>query len=116
MKLSTLWQSKEDLQIAYKAELDGRRALQLRKALKAIQAELDTAQELWNEAIQKYGSGDRINPGDPGWNDFVKYVTEAFDTEVDVVWEAVLQPDDFEKISPKQLDALVAVGLMEDEG
>jgi hypothetical protein len=120
MKLGILLNIEDSLQKVFDLELDGQRAIKVRKLIKKISNEIQVFREEQNSCIEKHGVdgilSKETNP--EAFEKWVKKANEMANTEVELdISEPVITTEDLNgaKISAKDLDALIAVGLMEDE-
>ncbi len=120
MKLGTLINNQGVISKLYKVQLDGRRALQLRKILKSFAKELETFEELKNEKVTNIGKKTKdgnfaVEPGTPEYQEAVKYINELANTDI-ADPEPVFTDDSLEKLelSAWELDAIIAMGLYKE--
>lgn len=119
IKLGMLINSKEILDRLYKTRLDGARALRLRKIIKRFSEEITTFNEARNDYILEHGEktekGAKIEPNNPTFPDFLQYVREMGETEIDA-------PEPFfgEKelatldLSVEDIDQIEVLGLLKE--
>jgi len=117
MKLGIIIANREILQLLYKTRLDGRRALKLRKYIKALNEEILTFEEARNDYIREHGSGEppKIQPGTNGYTEFIKYLNEMAESEVESP-DPILTESDLEhfgELSIEDIDRIEALGLLE---
>jgi len=115
MKLVTLLDNQAGLQKAVDtAELDGRRAWDFRKLVKAISAELKQFNELKAEYVRKHGKEDRLNPkkNPEAYQQFIDYVQELIDSDVDIKTRPILTLEDLPKVTVPELEHLSNLGLI----
>jgi len=112
MKIGTLLKAQDSLGKAVEVEIDGKRALKLRKIKRAIEAELQNFTEMRDDFIKKHGVDGAMKPENPKFNDLIKLLNEVQEEEVEIEIEPVLKVDDFEKVSTKVLDDLMDIGLL----
>lgn len=120
IKLRTLINSKKILDRLYKTRLDGARALRLRKIIKRLAEEIKTFNEARNDYILGHGEktkeGAKIEPNSPAFSDFLKFVQEMGEAEIDA-------PEPFfgEKelatldLSAEDIDQIEALGLLKED-
>ncbi len=118
MKLGTLINNRQVFDILYKARLDGRRTLQLRKILKSFAQEIDVFNELKDERIKAIGKKDEsgnyiIEPDTPEYGEILGYMNELAASEIPDP-EPVLEESDLEKlnVSSDDIDRMEALGLI----
>lgn len=118
MQLSDIANHKEVLDDVYRAKLSGSKAIKLRKAITAIEAEIKEFDALREDLVKRYGTEEdmkyTIGPDNPNFAEVSKQLSEAAQEPVSVTWSPMLSVEDFDKISAREIDGLVALGLMED--
>lgn len=122
MKLGTLVNNQGVLEKLYKTPLDGRRAFQLRKRLKALGEEIKVYEEARAEYIREHGTaredgGAEISPDDrEAVSAFVEYLNGMLDNDIEGP-EPFFTEDDLEamSLSVQELDQIEALGLLKGE-
>lgn len=118
MQLSDIANHKEVLDNVYRAKLSGSKAIKLRKAVTAIEAEIKEFDALREDLVKRYGTekdgGYILANNSSHFVEVAKQLEEAAQEPVSVTWSPMLSVEDFDKISAREIDGLVALGLMED--
>lgn len=91
----------------------GNRAIQLRRLITKINAEIKTFDDIKNEYIRATGK-EEIKPGDPEYIEVATRLSEAAEAEVDVEVIPLIEEADLDgiEISAKEIDGLIAIGLL----
>jgi len=116
MKLATIINARQSIAFAYGLRLQsGARALRLRKTLLALDEELKTFDSMKNDFLNGLGK-DSLSRGDHGFDDLVRMLEEAAAEDIEVKIEQVIEIADLEstEASAKDIDGLVALGLVRD--
>lgn len=118
MKLGILINNQDVLVKLYKTELNGRRALALRKVLKRLGEEIREYEEARNEYIKTHGTKNKngdmaIEENTPEAAKFLRYVNEMATAEIDDV-QPFFSESDLEtlNLSVREIDQIEALGLM----
>jgi hypothetical protein len=121
LKLSVLVNNREILNRLYKTRLDGGRAFRLRKTINRLSEELHTFEAARDDYIRMHGKktkdgGAKIEPGDSVFSDFLQYVNEMGETEIDAP-EPFFSESDLTKLelSVEDIDRISALGLLMED-
>ncbi|MEX2444514.1 MAG: hypothetical protein WD492_12975 [Alkalispirochaeta sp.] len=115
MKIGDLLNAREATSALYRAKVNGKTAIQVRRAVRQIEQELSDYDEARKKWIESEGlEGKQISELT---DEQRQYMQELFNAEVDPSWKAPVSIDDLEgvEVSAAELDALISVGLVRDD-
>jgi hypothetical protein len=107
--------AREAVERLYAAKVDGKTALQIRRAVRKMQEPLQDYEAALKAWVESEGITDGATFGDlepeqrEHWN-------EMLTAEVEQTWTAALSDEDLDSVelSASELDALISVGLIDD--
>jgi len=112
MTIATLLNAREAVQTLYSAQVDGRTALSIRRAVRQMEqplADYDAALRDWVQQNDVDGKqiADLTDEQRAYWHEMIS-------ADVEQTWEAPLGEDDLDKLnlSAAQLDALIQAGMI----
>jgi hypothetical protein len=115
MTIATLLNAHSAIQALYSAQLDGKRALAVRRAVRKMNEPLADYEAARKQFVEDNGlDGAQL---DTLTEEQRTYWRELHEADVEQTWEPVLGPDDLDRVelSAVQLDALIEAGLVRDE-
>ena len=120
VKLLELLNARDALREVKRWQLPGRTALDLRRELAKIDAEIERYESMREDYIREHGTtGDdgrtSIEPGSAEYEGLRKLLADAAMSEVELNVRPVLTEDDVPECSAETLDALITIGLLEEQ-
>jgi len=118
MTLGTILKYQEVLKKVTEIKLNGKKAYQRMKELEPIKKELEVFDTLKNEFIEKNGvkdsEGIQIKQGTKEFNDYMKYVNEIAENEVEACKPFLVLDDlDDELLTDLEMSGMIELGFLE---